>query len=100
MAIIIQEEGKKSNLTIVIVAAIILMIAGILMYYLFFAPVPLAEKIEGGEKYQAVSKLSGAKIDVEKITGSSSWKALVRPNPVAAFDTKLPSRRSNPFESF
>jgi len=100
MAIIIQEENKSSNLTTIIIAIIVLAIAGMLVYYFFFAPVPFVEKLDGGEKYQTVSKLSGIKINVQEVTDSSTWKALLRPNPTSVIDTKLPSRRINPFESF
>jgi len=100
MAIIIQEERNRSSLIVIVVALAVLAAAGGLTYYLFFSPVPLAEQIVGSSKFQSISRLSNIRIDVDQITGSDVWKSLTRPEPIPPIDPKLPSRRSNPFESF
>jgi flagellar basal body-associated protein FliL len=100
MAIIIQEEKSKSNLIVILVALAIVAAAGGLTYYLFFSPAPFVEQLAGSSKFESISRLSNIKIDVEEITDSDVWKNLTRPEPVPAINTNLPSRRSNPFESF
>ncbi|MDD4930991.1 MAG: hypothetical protein PHG66_02425 [Candidatus Colwellbacteria bacterium] len=101
MAIIIQEEEKKSNIVVIGIAGAILIVAGVMTYYVFFSPVPLVEQIGNtSDKYQSVSKLAGANVDVEKITESSVWKSLNRTGSMPTLTPQLPSRRSNPFEAF
>ncbi|MDD5098827.1 MAG: hypothetical protein PHP35_00580 [Candidatus Colwellbacteria bacterium] len=100
MAIIIQEERNKSGMIAIIIALVILAVGGGLTYYLFFSPVPLAERIVGSQQFQAVSQLSNIRIDAESVTGSSVWSSLSAPEGLSELDTSLPSRRGNPFESF
>lgn len=100
MAIIIREEKKKSAVVPIIAGLLILAGASALTYYLFFSPVPFVDLVGKSARYESVSKFSKVNLDIDSVTNSPVWAALVRESPVPPLNLEVIQKKTNPFRSF
>lgn len=95
MAIIIEEEKKKMNWFAWIVAAAIVLAVGLSVYYLFFAPVPLIEKVIPA-KLESIRSISQNEFTPDPIAQNPIFQILRQYiNPVEPATSTV--ERRNPF---
>ncbi len=93
MAIIIEEEKRRINWFPLILAVSLFVMVVSLVYYLFFAPTPLVEKIIS-QNIQTLKELSGIKLNPEEVVNNPKFQVLRQyVNPV---ETGSPGK-NNPF---
>ena len=95
MAIVIEEEKRKFNwFGLALVVALVLgVVLGV--YYLFFSPVPLIEKVIP-QRVQSIKDISSTDFRPDAILNSETFKILKQySSPVEAPLPQTP--RSNPF---
>ncbi len=97
MAIIIEEERKKSNLTGLIGWLIIFVIIIVAIYYVFFAA-PQLVIITPTDTISTIAPIAQASLNANQILQSPAFKAL---NPASVItvstSTGLSGGRPNPF---
>lgn len=100
MAIIIQQEGKKTNWIAIGGISLFFGFLVVTTYYLFFSPTPLIEKIAPPE-LEKVSKISEeVRIDakaIREVLDNPVYKAL---KPYVSPPAPGANGRTNPFLTF
>lgn len=93
MAIIIEEEKRKINwFALAVVILIVVTIIGVI-YYLFFAPIPLIEKI-APPRLQSLKEVSSMELRPESVIQNSTFQILRQyANPIEIG----PTGKQNPF---
>ena len=95
MAIIIEEQKRKINWFVVAVILSLVIIIGAAIYYLFFAPTPLVEKIVP-PRLQSLQELSSIKLEPEAIISDSRFQILKQyVNPIEIQTDSV--GKTNPF---
>lgn len=93
MAIIVEEEKKRTNLFSLILGVSLLVAILALVYYLFFAPTPLIEKVVSPNT-QTLKELSSIRLQPEEVVNNPKFQILRQyVNPV---DIGIPGK-NNPF---
>ena len=93
MAIIIEEEKKKFNWFALASVILVVALIAVAVYYLFFAPVPLIERVTP-LSLQPIQELSGITLQPEAIVNNPKFQVLkAYVNPI----TIGPVGKSNPF---
>jgi len=93
MAIIIEEEKKGVNWFAIVSIILVVVIIAIAVYYLFFAPVPLIEKVVP-TNLQSIQALSNIQLQPGVIINNSKFQILkTYVNPIIIG----PVGKSNPF---
>jgi len=75
MAIIVEEERKKTNWFFFILVLSLAAILIALTYYMFFAPVPLIEKVIS-QNMESIQQLSTIKLNSESVVNNSKFQIL------------------------
>ena len=95
MAIIIEEEKRKINWFALVVILSLVIIIGAAIYYLFFASIPLIEKIVP-PRLQSLQELSSIKLEPETIINDSRFQILKQyVNPIEIQTNSI--GKTNPF---
>jgi len=93
MAIIVEEEKRRTNLFSLILGTSLFVAIIVLVYYLFFAPTPLMEKVISSNT-QTLKELSGIRLQPEEVINNPKFQILRQyVNPI---DTGMPGK-NNPF---
>jgi len=75
MAIIVEEEKRRTNwFSLILVISLAGMLVA-LIYYLFFAPTPLIEKVIS-QNMQSLKELSGIKLNAESLVNNPKFQIL------------------------
>ncbi len=99
MAIIIEQEGKKTNWLVIAGIALIFIFLLVMTYYLFFSPTPLIEKIVPPE-LQRASELSEITIDAKSIREVLDQPVYKTLKPYVSTPAQGSFGRTNPFLPF
>jgi len=75
MAIIVKEEKKTQNIFPAFLTFLILLLVGVTGYALFFAPVPLVEKV-APTNIDSLSKLAELKAEPDEVMAHPTFKKL------------------------
>ncbi len=94
MAIIVEEEKRKTNWTVVGTVAVVLAIVFVGGYYLFFKNPELIE-MAAPDNLQRLNELSQAKFEPNAVVDSPAFKAL---RDFTSSLTLPPAGRANPFQ--
>jgi zinc transporter ZupT len=95
MAIIIEEEKRKINWFAVALIFSLVIIIGAAIYYLFFASIPLVEKVVP-PRLQSLQELSSIKLQPETIISDSRFQILKQyVNPIEIQTNSI--GKTNPF---
>ncbi len=95
MAIIIEEEKRKINWFAVALILSLVIIIGAAIYYLFFASIPLVEKVVP-PRLQSLQELSSIKLQPETIISDSRFQILKQyVNPIEIQTNSI--GKTNPF---
>lgn len=95
MAIIIEEERKRSNFAGIIGWLVIFVIVLVAIYYVFFAA-PEIVIITPSDTISTIAPIAQQSIDVGSVVGSQIFKTLV-PSSIPAVSTSTAGGRPNPF---
>ena len=95
MAIIIEEEKRKINWFVLTLILSLVIIIGAAIYYLFFAVLPLVEKI-ASPRLQSLQELSSIKLQPETIISDPRFQILKQyVNPIEIQTNSI--GKTNPF---
>lgn len=95
MAIVIEQEKRRVN-WFGIGLAFILVAGGVtLIYFLFFAPTPLIEKVAPPQDLQTIKAISEVNLQPETILNDPLFKSLKQYVPPIQLPVVIP--RPNPF---
>lgn len=97
MAIIIEEEKNRSNLTRLVGWLVIFVIIIVAIYYVFFAE-PQLVIITPSDNISIITPIAQTSLSASDITGSPAFKALT-PSVIPVVSTSTTGGRANPFVS-
>ena len=95
MAIIIEEEKRKINWFAAALILLLVTIIGAAIYYLFFASIPLIERVTS-PRLQSLQELSSIKLEPEAIINDPRFQILKQyVNPIEIQTNSI--GKTNPF---
>jgi len=95
MAIIIEEQRRKINWFALALILLLVAIIGAAIYYLFFAPIPLVERV-APPRLKSLQELSSIKLQPETIINDSRFQILKQyVNPIEIQTNSI--GKTNPF---
>lgn len=95
MAIIVEQEKRNINWFALAVVLAIVVIFGATLYYLFFTPAPLIERVAPSGNLQAIKTVSNINLNPDKVINHPVYKIL----RIYGGGENLPAAepRTNPF---
>ncbi|MBI4160226.1 hypothetical protein HY504_03600 [Candidatus Wolfebacteria bacterium] len=96
MAIVVEQQKRNINWFALAVVSVSAGVIGLAVYFLFFSPVPLIERVApAGEGFERIKTVSRIEFRPERVLGNSVFKIL---RPYGAPEVpEPPASRLNPF---